>query len=403
MTSMSENNVNLANVENIEINPSEKTEILKLPDYYGNMQEKLTLDGALNQYDRLKLKDTISPKNSIKECVDSLNTSNVSEVSKLIIDYSSNIKGDSNTVIGIFALSPNNVSHLPPTEKDGITGLVVLSNALSALGFTVVIMTDSINQPILTQILSNTELFKYYVDINQEIGYAPKNLNLEKKKVYVVGVVPDPGIDSEWEEFLENIQKQFGMLFVVGRPSREIETGIYRSSRGHRINHYCSNLENIYIKVKQEDKIPTIALSDISENQLGIYQKDDSRNKYNANYIIVSHTIDWVCYYLTAGIALRFIADLRNLYFGEDRKADENSEAINEVNFKILQDSFQSFFPSEGTFIYLNDKIKELDVWDTQYGDGLKKGFTLESDWEVRMKIRRIVSQFGVPIDFVNV
>ncbi|CUV05543.1 unnamed protein product [Cryptosporidium hominis] len=400
---MTENNINIANIQIVENKEISKLEEVKpLPSYYGDMSQVLTLEEALKQYDQLKLKNTISPRKSIKEYADKLKLSSIAEVSKLLYEISLNNDSDTNNVIGIFALSPNNVSHLPPTEKDGLSGLAVLSNALSNLGFTVVIMTDSINQPVISSILSNNELFKHYVDINQEVGYAPKDLNLEKRKTYVIGVVPDPGIDSEWEEFLDNIQKKFSLLMVLGRPSRELDTGIYRNSRGLRINHYCSNLEGIYIKImQQENKIPIFAFSDSSENQLGVYQKDDNRSQYNANYIIISHTVDWVCYYLSAGIALRFISNIKNLYADNNNK--ENNQTVDEINAKMLRDAFQSFFPSEDTFIYLNEKITELEVWDTQYGDNIKKGFTIENDWETRMKIRRIVSQFGVSIEFEHV
>ncbi|KAH8583209.1 uncharacterized protein ELE39_002907 [Cryptosporidium sp. chipmunk genotype I] len=400
---MTENSINITNVQTVENKETNKLEEVKvLPSYYGDMSQVLTLEEALKQYDQLKLKDTISPKKSIKKYADKLKLSSITEVSKTI--YEIILKNDTNAdnVIGIFALSPSNVSHLPPTEKDGLSGLAVLSNALSNLGFTVVIMTDSINQPVISQILSNSELFKHYVDINQEVGYAPKGLNLEKRKTYVIGVVPDPGIDSEWEEFLDNIQKKFSLLMVLGRPSRDLDTKIYRNSRGLRMNHYCSNLEGIYIKImQQENKIPIFAFSDSSENQLGVYQKDDNRSQYNANHIIVSHTVDWVCYYLSAGIALRFISNIKKLYANNDNK--ENNQTVDEINAKMLRDAFQSFFPSEDTFIYLNEKIKELEVWDTQYGDKIKKGFTSENDWEIRMKIRRVVSQFGVAIEFNHV
>lgn len=396
-------NINIANVQRVENSETAKVEEVKLlPRYYGDMSQVLTLEEALKQYDQLTLKDTISPKRSIKENADKLSLSSIVEVSDKIYEMSLRADDKAEKVIGIFALSPNNISHLPPTEKDGLAGLAVLSNALSNLGFTVVIMTDSINQPVISQILDNNELFKYYVDINQEIGNAPKDLNLEKRKTYVIGVVPDPGIDSEWVEFLDGIQKKFSSLMVLGRPSRDLDTGIYRNSRGLRMNHYCSNLEGIYMNIlNQENKIPTFAISDSSENQLGVYQSDDNRSQYNANYILVSHTIDWVCYYLTAGIALRFVSNIKNLYANSNK--EENSQAIDEVNAKMLQDAFQSFFPDEETFIYLNEKIKELEVWDTQYGDVVKKGFTVENDWEIRMKIRRIVSQFGVSIDFKHV
>lgn len=400
---MTENNINIANVQRVECSETGKLgEVKPLPSYYGDMSQVLTLEEALKQYDQLSLKDTISPKKSIKENVERFSLSSIVEVSDKIYKMSLRTDEDAENVIGIFALSPSNISHLPPTEKDGLAGLAVLSNALSNLGFTVVIMTDSINQPVVSQVLGNSELFKYYVDINQEIGSAPKDLSLEKRKTYVIGVVPDPGIDSEWVEFLDSIQKKFSALMVLGRPSRDLETGIYRNSRGLRMNHYCSNLEGIYMNIiKQENKIPTFAFSDSSENQLGIYQSGDSRSQYNANHVLVSHTIDWACYYLTAGIALRFVSNIRNLYANSNK--EENNQVIDEVNAKMLQDAFQSFFPNEDTFIYLNEKIKELEVWDTQYGDVIKKGFTIENDWEIRMKIRRIVSQFGVSIDFNHV
>ncbi|OII72683.1 uncharacterized protein cubi_01633 [Cryptosporidium ubiquitum] len=401
---MTENSINTTNVKIVENKETSKLEKVNLlPSYYGDMNQVLTLEEALKQYDQLKLKDTISPKRSIKEYADKLKLSSISEVSNKIYEISSKNDTDADNVIGIFALSPSNVSHLPPTEKDGLAGLAILSNALSNLGFTVVIMTDSINQPVISQILSNSELFKHYVDINQEIGYAPKNLNLEKRKTYVIGVVPDPGIDSEWVEFLDNIQKKFSLLMVLGRPSKDLDTGIYRNSRGLRMNHYCSNLEGIYMKIVQQDnKIPIFAFSDSSENQLGVYQKDDKRSQYNANHIIVSHTVDWVCYYLSAGIALRFISNIKNLY-ANNNSNKENIQAVEEINAKMLHDAFQSFFPGEDTFIYLNEKIKELEVWDTQYGNEIKKGLTIENDWEIRMKIRRIVSQFGVSVDFKHV
>lgn len=401
---MSENNINTTNVKIVENKETSKLEKIELmPSYYGDMNQILTLEEALKQYDQLKLKDTISPKRSIKEYADKIKLSSISEVSNKIYEMSLNNGTNTENVIGIFALSPSNVSHLPPTDKDGLEGLAILSNALSNLGFTVVIMTDSINQPVISQILNNNELFKYYVDINQEVGYAPKDLNLEKRKTYVIGVVPDPGIDSEWVEFLDNIQKKFSLLMVLGRPSRDLETGIYRNSRGLRMNHYCSNLEGIYINImQQENKIPTFAFSDSSENQLGIYQDDDKRSQYNANYIIVSHTVDWVCYYLSAGIALRFISNIKNLYANNNTNK-ENNQTVDEINTKMLHDAFQSFFPNEDTFIYLNEKIKELEVWDTQYGNEIKKGLTTENDWETRMKIRRIVSQFGVSIEFKHV
>ncbi|KAJ1604303.1 hypothetical protein OIY81_3756, partial [Cryptosporidium canis] len=290
-------------------------EVRKLPSYYGDMSKELTLEEALKQYDQLAIKDTISPRKSIKENLGKLNPSSIMEVSSKIYELNQLSDENSENVIGIFALSPSNISHLPPTEKDGLSGLAILSNALSNLGFTVVIMTDSINQPVISQILSNNELFKYYVDINQEIGDAPKDLILEKRKTYVIGVVPDPGIDSEWVEFLDNIQKKFNILMVLGRPSKDLETGIYKNSRGLRMNHYCSNLEGIYMNImNQENKIPTFAFSDTSDNQLGAIQSDDNRSQYNANHIIVSHTLDWVCYFLTASIALRFISNIRNLY-----------------------------------------------------------------------------------------
>ncbi|KAJ1614189.1 hypothetical protein OJ252_726 [Cryptosporidium canis] len=400
---MAENNINIANTHTIETNEVRKVEeVRKLPSYYGDMSKELTLEEALKQYDQLAIKDTISPRKSIKENLGKLNPSSIMEVSSKIYELNQLSDENSENVIGIFALSPSNISHLPPTEKDGLSGLAILSNALSNLGFTVVIMTDSINQPVISQILSNNELFKYYVDINQEIGDAPKDLILEKRKTYVIGVVPDPGIDSEWVEFLDNIQKKFNILMVLGRPSKDLETGIYKNSRGLRMNHYCSNLEGIYMNImNQENKIPTFAFSDTSDNQLGAIQSDDNRSQYNANHIIVSHTLDWVCYFLTASIALRFISNIRNLY--ENNSIDENNKAIEEANAKMLHDSFQSFFPSEDTFIYLNEKIKELEVWDTQYGDIVKKGFTIENDWEIRMKIRRVISQFGVSIDFKHV
>ncbi|KAJ1607818.1 hypothetical protein OJ253_2168 [Cryptosporidium canis] len=400
---MAENNINIANTHTIETNEVRKVEeIKKLPSYYGDMSKELTLEEALKQYDQLAIKDTISPRKSIKENLGKLNLSSIMDVSSKIYELNQLNDENSENVIGIFALSPNNISHLPPTEKDGLSGLAILSNALSNLGFTVVIMTDSINQPVISQILSNNELFKYYVDIKQDIGDAPKDLILEKRKTYVIGVVPDPGIDSEWVEFLDNIQKKINILMVLGRPSKDLETGIYKNSRGLRMNHYCSNLEGIYMNImNQENKIPTFAFSDTSDNQLGAIQSDDNRSQYNANHIIVSHTLDWACYFLTASIALRFISNIRNLY--ENNSINENNKAIEEANAKMLHDSFQSFFPSEDTFIYLNEKIKELEVWDTQYGDIVKKGFTIENDWEIRMKIRRVISQFGVSIDFKHV
>ncbi|KAH7649184.1 hypothetical protein FG379_001541 [Cryptosporidium bovis] len=400
-----ENNINVLNVTKSSENDTD-TKKMAFPRYYGNMEEKLSLDDALEQYESLIFKDTISPRKSIKEYKNEISINTISEVSDMIFRSSLNIKDGELGIIGLLALSPNNVSHLPPTEKDGIIGLSILSNALSNLGLTVVILTDSINQPIISDILSNENYFKNYVDINQEIGFPPKNLLFEKGKIYVVGVVPQPGIDSEWEEFLNNTHNQFSMLISMGRPSKDEETGIYKNVRGLRMNHYCSDLEGMFIDTIKKNNIPTIALSDSYENQLGIYSKNDKRNKHNAKYILLSHKNDWVCYFLTASIALRLSNKLKNSnnnFSDSDNSTEKSSDTINNISKKVLLELYLSIFPNEEVFIYLNDKVKELQVWDTLFGEGLIKGFTLENDWEIRMKIRRIANQFGIPVDYNNV
>ncbi|KAH8741993.1 hypothetical protein FG386_002368 [Cryptosporidium ryanae] len=404
---MSNENTNIINTTKSSENDvgSKKKD---MPRYYGNMDEKLSLEDALEQYESLIFKDTISPRKSIKEYKNELNINSISEVSDIIFKSSLDVNNGELVVVGLLALSPNNVSHLPPTEKDGIIGLSILSNALSNLGLTVIILTDSINQPVISDVLNKESYFRNYVNINQEIGFPPKDFLIEKGKIYVVGVVPQPGIDSEWEEFLDDLCTKFKILISLGRPSRDTDTGIYKNSRGLRMNHYCSDLESIFINAIKENSIPTIALSDSCDNQLGIYSKNDKRKQHNARYVLLSHKNDWVCYFLTASIALRLSDRFKNSILNDkggdsEGKVDTVNHTVTDINKKILLELYLSIFPNEEVFIYLNEKVKELQVWDTLFGEGLIKGFTLENDWEVRMKIRRVANQFGVSVDFNSV
>ncbi|EEA08099.1 uncharacterized protein CMU_032410 [Cryptosporidium muris RN66] len=413
-----------------EYNSNETMEKITLPKHYNDTDTKLSIEEAIFRLENLMIKDTISPKKCIKDKL--INTSSLRVVSELLISFANNqiIKEVSEEIItditrsqditsmtkvvGILALSPSNVSHLPPTELDGVTGLMILTNALSNIGISVVIMTDSINQPIMKQMFEVYDC--NYKDIHQEIGYPPDVFELEQGKIYIVGVVPLPGITDEWQKFLDKLYKKFQLIITLGRIKKDLSTGIYRNTRGLRMNHYCADIDSIFYKAK-EDCITTIAISDFSYKQLGsdlsgdheinnenTYIDKNNENKiisdnrdkeriskYLADHILVGHTVDWVCYFLTSCIGLLY-------------KKSEISQIIDNLNNnkELRTLPFEDFLPQEETFQTINNKILELEIWDSKYGSTLKKGFSYERDWEVRMKIRRVAAQVGLPVYYEN-
>ncbi|KAL7068901.1 hypothetical protein ACR3K2_06660 [Cryptosporidium serpentis] len=414
-----------------ECNSIETMGKITLPKHYNDTDTKLSTEEAIFRLENLMIKDTISPKKCIKDKL--INTSSLKVVSELLISFANNqiIKeGVSEEIsanitrsqdiasiikiVGILALSPSNVSHLPPTELDGVTGLMILANTLSNIGISVVIMTDSINQPIMKQMF---EIYDCnYKDIHQEIGYPPDVFELEQGKIYIVGVVPLPGITDEWQKSLDKLYKKFQLVITLGRIQKDLSTGIYRNTRGLRMNHYCADIDSIFYKAK-EDCITTIAISDFSYKQLGSDLTDDHKindentnidknnknqmisdikdkgkiSKYLADHILVGHTVDWACYFLTSCIGLLY-------------KKSEISQIIDNLNnskeLKTLP--FETFLPQEETFQTINNKIIELEIWDSKYGSTLKKGFSSERDWEVRMKIRRVANQVGLSVYYEN-
>eukprot|EP00920_Eleutheroschizon_duboscqi_P014183 GHVT01033069.1.p1 GENE.GHVT01033069.1~~GHVT01033069.1.p1 ORF type:complete len:468 (+),score=109.95 GHVT01033069.1:1187-2590(+) len=135
--------------------------------------------------------------------------------------------------VGIVALYPGNSSHIPPTEFDGVHGLVALSLALKQLGIHTDVFTDSVNASVAVKVLQAArEVGPVRLDGRLQADEAhatgepaarraePPPDSSKESTVHVFSFPPEVAWRREHDERLAACCEECGAIVFLNRPPK---------------------------------------------------------------------------------------------------------------------------------------------------------------------------------------
>jgi len=146
----------------------------------------------------------------------------------------------------IIALSPSNSNHIPPTELDGVHGLLHLCKVLATLGLKCVILTDSVNTRVIHQLLTNfsgtCNFYNNKEEENSIIFPQPVNDN----KIQLRGFIPTSAWDEKWEASLRSIYSSCDYILSLKHLGKSSESNHYYLPHGATADEYVAPFELIF-------------------------------------------------------------------------------------------------------------------------------------------------------------